>query len=134
MKAPSTKLRFEEAQKLLDYGFNNFSFEKFGKKGDSIKHISITKGIPTYVEAVLENDIGIIIEKRKNQNIEQSLILEDNITAPILVGQKLGEISFSLDGKILSTVNLVAKNSVEKINLFTMSKKIYYSWVDLLRS
>ena len=26
------------------------------------------------------------------------------------------------------------KNNIEKINLFTMSKKVIYSWVDLLRS
>ena len=32
MKAPSTKVRFAEAQKLLDYGFNSFSFKELGKK------------------------------------------------------------------------------------------------------
>ena len=41
---------------------------------------------------------------------------------------------FVLNGETLSTVDIVAKKSVEKLNLFTMSKKIYYSWVDLLRS
>ncbi len=32
MKAPSTKVRFAEAQKLLDYGFSTFGFKQFGKK------------------------------------------------------------------------------------------------------
>ena len=45
-----------------------------------------------------------------------------------------GEMSFVLDGEVISTVDIIAKNSVDKINLFTMSKKIYYSWIDLLRS
>ena len=39
MKAPSTKVRFEEAQRLLDYGFNNYSYKEFGKSGDVIKNI-----------------------------------------------------------------------------------------------
>ena len=51
-----------------------------------------------------------------------------------ITGQKLGEITFTLNGKILSTVNIVSENNVEKINLFTMSKKVYYKWIDLLRS
>ena len=42
--------------------------------------------------------------------------------------------TFSLDGQVISTVNLVAENSIDKINLFTMSKKVIYKWIDLLRS
>ena len=38
MKAPTTKIRFEEAAKLLDYGFNTFSFKEFGKEDDLVKH------------------------------------------------------------------------------------------------
>ena len=45
-----------------------------------------------------------------------------------------GQVTFSLDGNELASVNLVASEDVDKINLFTMSKKIIYSWIDLLRS
>lgn len=134
MKAPSTKVRFAEAQKLLDYGFTTFSFKQFGKKEETIKSISVTKGVRSSVDAILSDNSGTLIEKGKDKNIEQNLVLEDSISAPISAGQKLGEISFSLDGKTLSSVDIVAKNDVEKINLFTMSKKVIYSWIDLLRS
>ncbi len=134
MKAPSTKIRFSEAQKLLDYGFNNFSFKQFGKKNDVVKELYVDKGVKSTVEAVLKDYAGTLIEKGKDNNIEQTIILEDSVIAPVSEGQKLGEISFSLDGEILSTVDIVAKNDVEKINLFTIAKRVYYSWVDLLRS
>ncbi len=134
MKAPSTKVRFAEAQKLLDYGFNSFSFEQFGKKDDVVKTLTVNKGVRSSVDAILCDNAGTLIEKGKNKNIEQNLILDDTVSAPITAGQKLGEISFSLDGKTLSTVNIVAKDNVEKINLFTMCKRVIYSWIDLLRS
>lgn len=134
MKAPSTKVRFTEAQKLLDYGFNTFSFKQFGKKEEVVKTLAVNKGVHATVDAILSDNAGTLIEKGKDKNIEQSLTLEDTVSAPITAGQKLGEISFVLDGKTLSTVDIVAKNNVEKINLFTMSKKIIYSWIDLLRS
>jgi len=133
MKAPSTKIRFSEAQKLLDYGFNTFSFKQFGKKDEVVKKLDVDKGIKNTVEAVLKDNAGTLIEKGRDNNIEQSLTLDDKVMAPIVAGQKLGEISFSLNDEILSTVDIVAKNDVEKINLFTMLKKVYYSWIDLLR-
>lgn len=45
-----------------------------------------------------------------------------------------GKVVFSLDGNELSSVNLVASDDIDKINLFTISKKIVYRWIDLLRS
>ena len=42
MKAPTTKLRFSEAQKLLDYGFNNYSYKELAKKDSIIRKVNIT--------------------------------------------------------------------------------------------
>lgn len=134
MKAPSTKIRFAEAQKLLDYGFQNFSFEEFGKKDEIVKNIFVDKGVSQKVEAILSNNAGTLIEKGKEKDIQQQLNLPERISAPISSGQKLGEISFSLDGEILSTVDIIAKKEIEKLNLFTMSKKVIYRWIDLLRT
>ena len=134
MKAPSTKVRFAEAQKLLDYGFGKFAFKSFGNKGDLIKNINVSKGVKSQVDVVLENNSGALIEKNKINQVSQSINLSDNISAPISAGQKLGEATFSLDDKIVASVNLVAKSDVPKLNLFTMSKRVIYSWVDLLRS
>ena len=89
MKAPSTKIRFNEAQKLLDYGFNKFSYKDFGKKGDLIKSINIDKGISSTVDAVLSDNAGAIIEKGQENNVEQKISLEENLQAPIEEGQKL---------------------------------------------
>ena len=46
MKAPTSDLRFQNAKKLLDYGFQNFSYTKLANKGDVIANINISKGIP----------------------------------------------------------------------------------------
>ena len=133
MKAPSTKVRFAEAQKLLDYGFNNFSFKQFGEQGDTVKTLEVTKGVNSTVDVIFEKDAGILLEKGKSTNVEQIINLDDNVFAPITAGQKIGEANFVLDSETLASVNLVAKNSVEKINLFTMTKTIVYDWINLLR-
>ena len=134
MKAPSTKVRFDEAQKLLDYGFNTFCFKQFGKKGDLVQNVSINKGTTSSLNLILEKDAGTLIEKGKDKDIEQTIQINENISAPIEAGQKLGEVKFTLNGEVLSTVNIVSKENIDKLNLFTMSKKLYYKWIDLLRT
>lgn len=133
MKAPSTKVRFAEAAKLLDYGFNNFSYKQLGKQGDTVKDITISKGVKKSTPATLEKDSGLILKKGEDKNISQTMTLDESISAPITNGQKLGEINYTLNDEIISTVNIVASEDVDNLNLFTMSKRVYYNWINLLR-
>lgn len=133
MKAPTTKVRFGEAQKLLDYGFKNFSYKEFGKKGTLISTVNINKGVKSTIPAILEESSGVILEKGKEKDVEQLISINENINAPIKKGDKLGEVSFSLDGEVISKTNLISQEDVEKINIVSMAKDIYSKWFNLLR-
>lgn len=133
MRAPSTKVRFAEAEKLLDYGFNNFVYKEFTRQGDILDSVSVNKGVQNNVEVVFENNSGVLIKKGEDKNVEQTISINENISAPIEKGEKLGTVDYSINGEIISSVNLIANNSVDKINLFTMTKEIVYRWIDLLR-
>ena len=82
----------------------------------------------------MENSAGTLIEKGKENQVPQTVEINNNIEAPIKKGDVIGKVVFSLDGSELSSTNLVASCDVDKITLFTMTKKIVYSWVDLLRN
>ena len=129
MKAPTTKDRFAEATKLLDYGFSNYSYKTFAKKGDTIKEIPISKGVSSSVSAVLSSDAGVLLKKGEESNIVQNVNLSEEITAPINEGDKLGEISYSLNGETIATIDIVAKNSIAKIDLPHMLQYVFNSWI-----
>lgn len=133
MKAPTTKIRFAEAQKLLDYGFNKYTFKKFATKGDIIKEVNVNKGNKETVKGILEEDSGALIRKENDKNVEQSIIIDNIIDAPIEKGQKIGEVIYSFDGKEIGKTNIISDIKIEKLNLFTMSKRVYYQWINLLR-
>lgn len=99
MKAPTTKIRFAEAQKLLDYGFSNYEYKQLAKKGDVLKSVDITKGVEENLNLIVENDVGILLKKGQENDVEQTVELNENISAPIQEGQKLGEIVFKLERK-----------------------------------
>lgn len=117
MKAPTTKLRFAEAQKLLDYGFSNYSYIKLGDNGDTVKSVPISKGIETNINATVENTSGVLISKGKEKQIEQNVFVQDNLSAPVYKGQKVGEITYTLNGETLDIIDLVASSDVESIGM-----------------
>lgn len=133
MKAPTSPIRFAESQKLLDYGFNNFEYKKLANKNDLIKEISVDKGIENSVNAILENDSGVLIQKGQNKDIVQSVQLTDSINAPVYAGQVLGNVTYSLNGNEIGNVNIVAEKSVGKNTAFNMIEHVFFNWLSLLR-
>lgn len=133
MKAPTSTIRFQEAQKLLDYGFSTFSYTSLGKKGDVIKEEAVNKGLDKTVNLVLEEDVGKIMKKGSGTNIESEVSINENISAPINAGDVLGNVIYTCPDGSKMQVNLVAENSVEKINLWNMTTYLYNLWFNLFR-
>ena len=133
MKAPTTKVRFSEAQKLLDYGFSNYQYKELATKGTILKKVTVTKGVNSNVNLILENDVGVLLKKGEDKNIEQTVNVEENLTAPIAEGQKVGEIVYTLNGKEVGRTSVVAETSVEKKTFFSISSYVYRNWLSLLR-
>lgn len=64
MKGETSKTRFSEAQKLLDYGFTNYEYINLSKKGDLLKTINVDKGINKTIDLVFEEDSRFFSKKR----------------------------------------------------------------------
>lgn len=133
MKAPTTKIRFSEATKLLDYGFANYTSKNFGKKGDKIQTIDINKGIEPQVNIILEDDTSVLIKKGDTGNITQNVIINENISAPIKQGDVLGRIEFKIGDEVILEKNLVAEKDVEKTTLWNITTNLYLKWFNMCR-
>ena len=133
LKAPTPAIRFSNAQKLLDYGFSNYTVTSFGKKGDVIKSVEIKKGTTSSIDAILESDAEVLMSNGSSKDITQEIKLDDTFTAPILEGQKLGEVEFSINGNVVSTVNLVANKSSDKLSFGSIIKFVMNKWFNMLR-
>lgn len=133
MRGETSAIRFSEATKLLDYGFSNFEYVEFAKKDDIVRTLNVDKGISTSVEAIFEENSGSLIKKGSSKNVTSTVSLNDTISAPVSKGQKLGEVTYSIDGEIISTVNIVAKEDVKKLNFTNMSTRVIENWFTLMR-
>lgn len=133
MRAPSTKERFSCARKLLDYGFSTFKYKKFAEKDVEVMNVPINKGVVSEVSVKYADTSGKIMNKKSEENVEQEIIINDNVSAPIEAGQVLGKVEFRVDGEAVASVDLVAENDVAKLNIFTMGKRILKKWFYLFR-
>lgn len=133
LKAPTTKIRFSEAQKLLDYGFNNYEFKSLAVRGNVLKEADVTKGVNSKVNLIVENDVGILLKKGEDKNVSQTINLDENLSAPVYEGQKVGEIVFTLNNEEIGRTNIVAEKAIEKKTFFSISAYVYMNWFNVLK-
>lgn len=76
---------------------------------------------------------GTLLKKGEDKNIEEIINIQDSTFAPISKGQKLGEISYVLNGETIGKANLIAESDVEKIGIWTFMERLFFSWFSVLR-
>lgn len=133
MRADTSSIRFAEAKTLLDYGFSNFEYMKYSNKGDVAKNILINKGTSDNLEVIFESDAGSLIPKGQSANVTTTVVLPEILEAPINKGDKVGEVIFTLNDETLGKVNLVANDTVKKLNFGNMIAYVVEHWFTLLR-
>lgn len=111
--AESQKAREQAVLELLNYGFNYFSaLEKLNQQG-GITSVKVYGGA---VEAVLlqaSAPVNLVVPKGREGDIETILHHSPYFEAPIQVGQSMGLVELTLDGKTLTEIPLVATSEIK---------------------
>ncbi|NPV70899.1 MAG: D-alanyl-D-alanine carboxypeptidase [Firmicutes bacterium] len=114
MGAPSTRVRFADSTKMLNYAFANYQPMLLVKKGHPEQRVRVWKGAKDYVDAVPEKDLGVVLKKGEEKGVAQKVNLKKEVLAPVRKGDALGEVTFTREGGVLGRVNLVAAEDVKK--------------------
>lgn len=125
----SSALRFEEAKKLLDYGFANYDSIEIGKKGDILGTFPIEKSDKNYIDLVLNRDVYSLISKENKGKVEKKIVYNEGIKSPLLEGQVIGELIVLIDGNEVDKIDLVAKNDVNNASILLLFKKTIKSFI-----
>ncbi|HHV38077.1 MAG TPA: D-alanyl-D-alanine carboxypeptidase [Tepidimicrobium sp.] len=129
MGCETSKIRFEEGIKLLDYGFANYDSITIGQKGDAIGKVDVYKGDVEEIEAVLERDSYILLSKGMERDLEKEIVLPSHVYGPMEQGEEIGYMIIKVDGKEMDRVNLVSKVGIGKANWKGMFKKAFKSFL-----
>lgn len=113
---------------LYNYGFEKFSCY-YSDDSNFCVDIPCVGGKSDTVAVTGEKDTSIVVESDEKEKIEQKIYIDSFLYAPIEKNGIVGRIDYLIDGKIVSSVNLVAVEKVEirkeNKNIFTKIKELF---------
>lgn len=114
MGCDKMKKRSPEAQKLLEYGFRNFSTVEAVKKNASFGPLKVKRGKLDQVILTASEDGRVTVPKGKENLVSVVPQLPLVVAAPIQKGQILAKVLVQKEGKTMREINLIASSDVQK--------------------
>jgi len=128
LSAPDSATRFDEARKLLDYGFANYAISKGDEAGMNRGQIRINKGTVESVGVIVKEQVSVVMPKGNHVQLESRVEMLDSLSAPVLAGTKAGEVIYISEGKEVGRSDLVTAEDVLRADLGHMMFRLINRW------
>ena len=125
--------RSRESSKLLTYGLTNFDLVEINKSGEDFDSVDVWLGKKDSVKVYTKEDIYKIIKKGKKKLLKVKMLYEGPVEAPISKDQVLAKLRIIYDDELIDEYDLLAKEQVNKVNIFSrlMKSLNYLIWGDV---
>ena len=127
--AENTADRFNDAARLLDYGFANYSSITPQLPEENIDTVEISKGMQTEVNVRCDINGKFLMKKGSQENITSEIIIAEDIEAPIEKGQQLGKITYKCEGEVLGEFPISAAQDIAEINFKDVFALLFNSFI-----
>lgn len=132
MAAQTSKERFADAITLLNYGYGICSLYR-DENPPLIPEIIVKGGIKDNVQGISQREFTCLFMNGENlSGISGSVELLPDIKAPVAKGDVLGQIVYTLDGKTVGSVDIIAAEDVAKAEYMDYLLQAFLMWVDVL--
>ena len=112
MGTDSEKARIRESKSLLNYGFRFYETHRLYGASDRLTRSRVWMGEQEQVALGLERDLYVTIPRHQYERLNARTEIQPQIEAPLIQGQKVGEVVVDLDGEIITRRALVALEDV----------------------
>ncbi len=110
--AASEAARAAESQKLLNYGFQYYDSVKLYEKSRPVASLRVWKGTSNNVNVGFPDDLYVSPPKGQADKLKAGLESEQRLFVSIGVGQRIGAMKLSLDGKPYAEFPVLALEAV----------------------
>ena len=131
MDAPDYKIRFSEAQQLLNYGFANCSAYR-DDHPPVLLPMAIKDGKTESVELMYDGQFSYVALRGENlENIHSKLQLDESLSPPFEAGTKAGRLIYYLDDMEIGEVPIVTKEVIQKAGFSDYLEKVYRNFMSI---
>ena len=126
--------RLTASQRLLEYGFRFYATQKLVSQAIKVTTAKVWGGKTNEVALGSTKDIYLTLPRADFKNIKANYQFNNNLQAPIEIGQMIGSIEFTSNDRVVLSAPLVAIETVEAKGFFGMlwSRLVY--WITSLFS
>ena len=118
MGTPSNNARAQEVQKMLNFGFRYYESRKLFSAGQELLNSRIWGGQADSLSLGVKDDVFVTSPRGSMDSLESVVDVDTVIKAPVSVGDELGQVRVSLDGKTVVDQPVLALQTVEEGGLF----------------
>lgn len=129
MAAETSDLRNQDAINLFNYGF---SVSRLYQDTRSLgcDSLPIKGGIVETIPVACKEQFSYLdITGMDFANVQRKIMVQEEIEAPIAMGQSVGKIVYTCDGKELGSVDIVSLASVEKASVWDYYGKLFVKYL-----
>lgn len=110
--------RFEDAKKLLNWGFANYAVYTPKVDASLITNVGVLYGVQNSIMPIVAPTQNVLIKKGTEEKITQRVDICIDVEAPVEKGQKLGTVYFEADGEEIASCKIISENEVQRRGLF----------------
>lgn len=118
MGAATPGIREREASKLLNYGFRHFSLVQPFQPGAPVTKVKVWKGERDELSLFASDVPSFLVPQAQKKQLRWEVKTQDEVVAPVTVGQKFGELTFYLADEPKRTVSLVSQEDIPLGGIF----------------
>lgn len=121
MGAESSQQRNNAATKLLNYGFASYSL--YSDISGTTASLPLVGGTKQSI-LVRKNDYQSLVKRDDIGKITVEEVIFENLSAPIKLNEKVGEVIYKIDGKEIGKADILACETVERLSFWNYLLKI----------
>lgn len=114
----SDSVRAQEAQKLLNVGFQQWDTVRLYEKSKPVGQLEVWKGASRLLTTGVAQNLSLSVPKGQAERVRAELVSQQPLVAPIAAGQRVGTIRVTLDDKPLAEFPAIAMESVAAAGMF----------------
>jgi D-alanyl-D-alanine carboxypeptidase (penicillin-binding protein 5/6) len=124
--APTSKDRNAQVTKMLDYAYSQYETHPIFKRNQAVGKAKVSKGKDKTVEALTSEPLSLLTKKgEKTNGVQQKVIMQKDLNAPIHKGDKVGTLKLIQNGKVVLESPLVASKNIDEAGWWTLFKRAF---------
>ncbi len=133
MGSPTSDDRFNAAKTLLNWGFANFETVTPVPDSSLLADVNVIGGYKDSFTPVVETPAPILMKKGSADSLVQSVQLVTDVNAPVVAGETVGTLTFTVDGETVAEYRIVSPEEIKKLDFAEILRRLLTSFASFTK-